>query len=185
MSFPPHPSPHKYAFQNVSQARSTNMAATRATYFIKPSSFSFSVQAILRCNAKSISSAAKPSTQNTNTSKSQKSTKKEANMGIQNEYRDAVKNVVTRFRDERLENLRLRQAAEGEQQKLLEREKVEEKRIIEGVKMENEKLEQLRLVRGNRQTIQVAHVQNGVNVSLLDIIYNLLVVPLQSHIDVK
>lgn len=77
-------------------------------------------------------------------------------MKFQNEYRNSVNKTVTRFRDERLENLRLRQAAEGEQQKLLEREKIDEKRIIEGVKIENEKLEELRFVEDHsRLTVHV------------------------------
>ncbi|KAK3714547.1 hypothetical protein QZH41_014221, partial [Actinostola sp. cb2023] len=92
-------------------------------------------------HARGLCSTAQASAQDVRPSKQ---LKKEASMKIQSDYRETVKSVVSRFREERLENLRLRQATEGEQQKLLEWEQIEEKRIIEGVKMENEKLAELR-----------------------------------------
>ncbi|XP_031555370.1 28S ribosomal protein S26, mitochondrial-like [Actinia tenebrosa] len=107
-------------------------------------SLSFSVRLFLQNYSRGLSTAAKHLEKDGMSKKELKRVNKEANMKVQVDYKEATRKVVSLFREERLENLRQREAAEGEQQKLLEREKVEEKRIIEGVKMENLKLADMR-----------------------------------------
>lgn len=113
----------------------------------RSSSLSFSVRLFLQNYSRGLcTAAAKPLEKDVMSKKELKKVNKEANMKIQGDFKEATRKVVSLFREERLENLRQREAAEGEQQKLLEREKVDEKRIIEGVKMENLKLAAMRFV---------------------------------------
>ncbi|EDO48683.1 predicted protein [Nematostella vectensis] len=88
--------------------------------------------------------AAETSAPDRKTIREAKKMNREKGMEIQSAYKSRVNDVVSTFREERIEQMRLRQAAEGEQQKLLEREKIAEKRIIEGVEAENAMLADLR-----------------------------------------
>ncbi|XP_032221934.2 uncharacterized protein LOC5520939 isoform X2 [Nematostella vectensis] len=119
------------------------MAATMMNR-VRPSMLNLPFRYGVCLSHRAFSAAAETSAPDRKTIREAKKMNREKGMEIQSAYKSRVNDVVSTFREERIEQMRLRQAAEGEQQKLLEREKIAEKRIIEGVEAENAMLADLR-----------------------------------------
>ena len=66
------------------------------------------------------------------------SSEKDKNIEIQKNYLESVKSVVAKFRAERIAEEARKAAAESEQQKLLQKERQLEERIVADLKLENE-----------------------------------------------